>query len=86
MGAPSTPGGPALRLIYTTGGIGSVVGWDADGSSIFYSAMSKDVGSLPDVRLFILRFSWGDSGNAVESVNGEDGDTGESQGSRETVT
>ena len=59
QGAPGTPGGPALRLTYTPGGIRSVVGWDEDGASILYSAMSRDASSLPDMRLFRLRLSWG---------------------------
>ena len=47
--------------------------------------MSKDVRLLPDVRLFLLRLSWGNSGSVVGSVNEEGGDARESQGSRETV-
>ena len=53
---PGTPGGPALRLTYTTGGINSVVGWDEDGTSILYSAHGDQVG-MPDVRLYRLRLS-----------------------------
>ena len=53
---PGTPGGPALRLTYTTGGIRSVVGWDEDGTSILYSAWSDQV-AMWDIRLFRLRLS-----------------------------
>jgi len=78
LGAPGTPGGPALRLTYTPGGVLSVVGWDADGSSILYSGHSRDVRALPDVRLFRLRLSWGkessDSGDEELVANSEDTD------------
>ena len=63
MGVPGTPGGPALRLTYTTGGITSVVGWDEDGTSILYSAWGDQVG-MWDVRLYRLRLS--SSGGAVK--------------------
>ncbi|KAL7550866.1 hypothetical protein ACHAWF_014071 [Thalassiosira exigua] len=68
-GVPGTPGGPALRLTYTPGGILSVVGWDEDGTSILYSAKSIDDRALPDVRLFRLRLS-SDSGSGS---GGEEG-------------
>ena len=69
QGAPGTPGGPALRLTYTPGGIRSVVGWDSDGTSILYSAMSiMDSKSLPDVRLFRLRLSWGSNDDSRMSA------------------
>jgi hypothetical protein len=68
-GAPGTPGGPALRLTYTPGGIISVVGWDEEGMSILYSARSMDDNALPDVRLFRL---WLLSGS-VDEVQGSDG-------------
>lgn len=55
-GVPGSPGGPALRLTYTTGGINSVVGWDEDGTSILYSAWGDQVG-MWDVRLYRLRLS-----------------------------
>ena len=64
-GAPGTPGGPALRLTYTPGGIISVIGWDEEGKSILYSARSMDASALPDVRLFRL---WLSSGY-VDEVN-----------------
>jgi len=73
-GAPGTPGGPALRLTYTPGGILSVVGWDADGTSILYSARSRDVRSLPDVRLFRLRLSWGGGDVSDENEKKDEND------------
>lgn len=57
-GVPGAPGGSALRLTYTPGGMYSVVGWDEEGTSILYSAGSRDV-ALPDTRLFRLRLSSG---------------------------
>jgi len=72
MGAPGTPGGPALRLTYTPGGIRSVVGWDEDGSSILYSSTGEDVMALPDTRLFRLRISHGDNNVVdVDSIGDE---------------
>eukprot|EP00984_Skeletonema_dohrnii_P006777 scaffold2419_cov126-Skeletonema_dohrnii-CCMP3373.AAC.3 len=63
---PGTPGGPALRLTYTTGGINSVVGWDEDGTSILYSARGDQVG-MPDIRLYRLRLS--SLGGAVKEAS-----------------
>ena len=70
-GAPGTPGGPALRLTYTPGGIRSVVGWDDDGTSILYSAWSCDVKSLPDNRLYRLRLSWGSGDGGSSEKDGD---------------
>lgn len=64
MGAPGTPGGPALRLTYTPGGIVRVVGWDEEGTSILYAAYGEDTRALPDVRLFRLRLTGGDGDEA----------------------
>lgn len=67
-GAPGTPGGPALRLTYTPGGIISVVGWDEEGMSILYSAHSMDSNALPDIRLFRLWLSSGSLDEVQGSV------------------
>ncbi len=72
LGAPGYPGGPALRLTYTPGGIVGVVGWDEDGTSVLYSAEGQDARALPDVRLFRLRLSWGQHGVGLESFGGRE--------------
>ena len=77
LGSPGTPGGPALRLTYTPGGILSVVGWTDDGTSILYSSMSVSSKSLPDVRLFRLRLSWGGGGGGSSSEKKNDDDVGD---------
>lgn len=73
-GAPGTPGGPALRLTYTPGGIISVIGWDQEGKSILYSARSTDANALPDVRLFRLWLSSG-STDKVNDISAQQSET-----------